>query len=63
MSPLNLKVFQKFEPEQPVTGVSAVVLPVRFSLNLTIQTLVCSLSVGIVPIPQHTQNITRNTVK
>jgi hypothetical protein len=28
------------------------VLSVRFRLNLTVQTLVGSLSVGIVPIPQ-----------
>jgi len=43
-----------------VTGVSAVGLSVRFGLNLTIQTLVGSLFVGIVPIPQHTQNISGN---
>jgi Family of unknown function (DUF6624) len=39
-----------------VTSVSAVWAISPFRLNLTIQTLVCLLLVGIVPIPLHTQN-------
>lgn len=33
---------------------------VRFRLNLPIQTLFCSLLVGIVLIPQHAETVTDN---
>ena len=43
-----------------LTSVSAVWAISSFRLNLAIQTLVGSLLVVIVPIPQHTPNITSN---
>jgi|AntAceMinimDraft_16_1070373.scaffolds.fasta_scaffold06032_5 hypothetical protein len=44
-----------------LTSVSAGCVISSFRLNLTIQTLIGLLSVGIVPIPPHTQNISGHT--